>query len=345
MIAAKRLRFHLPRVFPTWGADPEFFLRNGKELLPAFEFLPDKGGAALTRDSHRIYWDGFQAEWSYFGHEHFDCIQTHCAYQQYAMFDLLTAARKKYPESRLTLENVVRVPEKMLKDAEEPFVQLGCMPSMNAYNAKGKPVADGRTLKYRFAGGHIHFGYEDRDYCHEHASKFVKTLDKILGVWSVGAAKSFDNPLRRVYYGLAGEYRLPKHGFEYRTLSNFYYVHPGVFNLVHNIARACTKLTRSGHDNMWVSTDDMVQEAINNCDTKLAARILKLNKSMFMYLLKLEGFATPRRRAAYNVGMNGVEAVVKNPDNIETNWMLDRKVGGWPFESLDTWHTLTNKQQ
>src|ERR1700678_2515194 len=43
------------------GADPEMFVFAGEKLLPAFAFLPKKGGNTT------VYWDGFQAEWKYSG--------------------------------------------------------------------------------------------------------------------------------------------------------------------------------------------------------------------------------------------------------------------------------------
>lgn len=55
-----------------------------------------------------------------------------------------------------------------------------------------------------------------------HREKLVPLLDILLGNTSVLIDRDPHAAERRKVYGRAGEYRLPKHGLEYRTLSNFW---------------------------------------------------------------------------------------------------------------------------
>lgn len=336
---------------PTVGADPEMFVKSGAKLLPAFEFLPakekgipvyhkvwDRGKLVIAN----IYWDGFQAEWR---HPYGDsCLVFLTMKQQAAMRALLKAARKHDDKARLTLESVVKVPQAILKSENDQYIALGCLPSLNAYDDSGIHVENPRELGYRFAGGHIHLGQQDgREVGETKMNTVVRNLDSVLGVWAVGAAASFDNPIRRRYYGKAGEYRAPKYphkthefingrmeevdaepkqGVEYRTLSNFHLSSPYVFNMVYEIARLVYQLSWSQAFSLWASDEFETRTAINECDVKMARGILKRNQGMFKWLLKHKPIASQLVNTIYKTGLNGIESVVKDPEDIEKNWEL-----------------------
>jgi hypothetical protein len=301
----------------TYGADPEMFVFSGQKLLPAFEFLPCKSPHT------RRFWDGFQAEWRY--NESEFCLDLFVLKTQTQMHALLKAARKYDAAAKLSLASVVRIPQSLLDSADDPYVELGCLPSWNAYGRDGLDVENPRALKFRFAGGHMHFGGWQRPPCHE---KIVKTLDAILGVWSVGAAKNLDIPCRRRYYGLAGEYRKPFYepdevfGVEWRTLSNFWLCHPGIMHLVWEIGRKAVQLACSTKPNLWAAGEEEVQEAINNCDVRLAAKILTRNRPMFNAMFADKRWSDKVRAKTFSVGLDGVESVVSKPHDIEDNWDL-----------------------
>jgi hypothetical protein len=264
----------------TLGADPEIFVYSGLKLKPAWEFLPAKGKDVM------IYWDGAQAEWKY-NHEGAHCQNNLVKYTRERLMELNSVALQADAKARLSLKNVVRVPQAVLDNAHPRHVELGCEPSCNAYDMRGKPVADPRKLPYRFAGGHFHFGTwttQKPNYL-----KIVKTLDNILGVWSVGVARNMDNPIRRQYYGLAGEYRKPKYadglGVEYRVLSNFWLQSPAVMQLTWDIGRLCVRLAHSRYGNLWAGNQDETIETINNCDFQQAEKIMKRNEPMFRWML------------------------------------------------------------
>lgn len=210
------------------GSDPEMFIEDKDGVVvPAFTFLgskkePNKGTVPADNSNSRvnnIYWDGFQAEFDTTANEclgwHSDSIRQGIA----GLYDLLPKGAK------LSTKPTIDVPPSMLLEAKEEHVQFGCMPSYNVYGMKGLAL-DGRDVPFRSAGGHIHFGIGKQT--HESVAPMIKALDAILGVACVSLFAGIDDPRRRTMYGLAGEYRLPDHGVEYRTLSNAWMCHPAI---------------------------------------------------------------------------------------------------------------------
>ena len=307
---------HLERIF-TLGADPEFFVYKDEKLVPAFTFLPEKGG------NTSLFWDGFQAEFTMPTYPH--CIGLHGCDVHRRLRELQIAMVKKLgEEAKIVLNNVVRVPNDMLEEAYDVHVALGCSPSMNAYGMKGTKVTNPRELKYRFAGGHMHFGGFPGNFTHH--TKFVKALDKVIGVWGVGAAQKLDNSIRREYYGLAGEYRPTKYpdsrGVEYRTLSNFYFCHPAIHQLTWEIARKAMYMAEDRSIDAWASTDEETIKCINDCDVDLAKRILKRNEPILKWALESSMWSKKEINYALVVGQKGVGEIIGKPDDIARNWKL-----------------------
>lgn len=317
------------------GLDPEIFVTSNGKLVPAYEFLPDKHSPVIVRGSHYAtyqvfgvndystyaYWDGFQAEFR--TGAAFKCLMFMTLYTQQGLKSILDAAKAKFPNAKLSLNSVMRVPLKTREEAFDPFVTLGCDPSMNAYDLSGIEVKNPRKLPYRFAGGHMHFG---EDYMQKNHVKVVKALDKILGLWSVGAAQSFDNPIRRKYYGLPGEYRTPQHGLEYRVLSNFWLSSPIILHAAWEIGRRAVYLAQTEYDELWVAPEEMVIEAIANGDVKIAHQLLKLNKPIFMWMMKGRGWSESTIAKLFDIGLNGIESVIDDPEAIEKNWLFGETI-------------------
>lgn len=299
----------------TLGADPEMFLFSGNKLIPAYEFLPAKG------DGHMMYWDGFQAEWKY-NHEGAHCQNNLVLYTRENLKKLEKLAKAKDPQARLSLTNVVRIPKDTLETAHPLHVELGCQPSWNAYKMRGEAVINPRKLAYRFAGGHMHFGTWTP--YRPNYEKIVKTLDSILGVWSVGVAQHMDNSIRRKYYGLAGEYRKPKYaagyGVEYRVLSNFWLASPSILQLTWDIGRMCVRLAGSRYGKLWAGNEAETIDVINNCDHDRARKILARNAPMFTWMLKQVYRRPESIKKAFDVCNQGLESIVPNPDDFKKNW-------------------------
>jgi hypothetical protein len=282
-------------------------------IIPAFKFLPDK-------DSGNMYWDGFQAEWRY---DHgFKRIPDMIGAIKESLRELITKAKAVYPYARIALTNIVRLNQHELAEIPTEFLELGCMPSRNVYGMSGTHVDDPRTLPYRFAGAHMHFGFRKQP----NYVEVVKTLDKILGVWSVAAAGELDATDRRRYYGLAGEHRLPKYGkrmfgLEYRVLSSFYLCDPAVTQAVWEIAKQCVNLSFSKLSQLWVIPQEEVISTINNCDLETARFWLGKNQGMFNWLVS--DIEKDKEGLLLNMAMQGIRNIFPEPYDpfqVEGNW-------------------------
>lgn len=299
----------------TLGADPEIFVFDGLKLLPAFQFLPPKEAGS------DIYWDGFQAEWK------LDYTGRHCQnnmvyFMREALMNLHSLAKQHSSRARLSAVNVVRIKDEILQKADVRHVELGCMPSFNAYRLKGTPVLDPRKLTHRFAGGHMHFGEWTIPPPYK---KIVKTLDNILGIFSIGAARHIDNPIRRQYYGLPGEYRMPKYegnayGVEYRTLSNFWITAPSIQQLIWDLGRMAVRLSCSPkYGKLWATNEDEVKETILHSDVKQAERIIQRNLPMLNWMLK-QRYSDHATEKALQVFHQGIESVIPDVNDFPENW-------------------------
>lgn len=303
----------------TFGSDPELFVVDEKDkVIPAWEFLPSK------KNNPVAYWDGFQAE---FRTDIATCLAYHVDYIREGMLAVYHKAIKHNAKAKLSIDSVVDVPIETLLNEEDEHVVLGCDPSFNAYGNSGQNPGDGRDLSFRFAGGHIHIGTAKRSKAE--FEEIIKAMDATIGVASVGLFASFDKPVRRAFYGLAGEYRLPPHGVEYRVLSNAWLMHPAIAHLTFDFARAGARLGAAGLLKSGIEgySEERIQDIINGLDVKAAKAYLKENKDFFTAMLKVcypanTDVAAKRAMTAFN---EGAETVVKDPKDLVKNWSLTGK--------------------
>lgn len=313
------------------GCDPEIFVVQGATVLPAYKYLPGKHHAleegehvmdtyANNHTAHaKVFWDGVQAEFSMRPET---CLSWLGDNVQLGLSMILKEARKVAPDARLTLTNVLTYPEGERLKAKREHVELGCSPSMNAYGMGGERPGDGRKLPVRFAGGHKHITSARMM---KEPEAGVKFLDATLGIWSVGAAQGIDNPIRRRFYGLAGEFRPTKYGLEYRVLSNFWLAHPAVFHLSFELTRLFTNVFDSSVEGEWISDEMEVVNAINRCDVLAARRILERNAAtLTRWLSETSGFDS---EPILEVAKRGVLNTIPNARDVESNWRL-----GWDWE-------------
>lgn len=257
------------------GADPEIFVEhaNGK-LFNAFEFLPDKFHPLMTKEEgQKFYWDGFQAEFNIVpSPDVTECLRS----IRYGLKAILDEARKSDSGAKLSLSTVVSTPLDVLKSLPEKYVEFGCTPSYNLYQVKGLGL-DGANVPHRFAGGHIHFGINHLGVRAKTIEKIVANLDNILAVTCVSLFEEHDNPIRRQYYGLVGEYRLPPHGMEYRTLSNAWMFHPLIADTVLKLAHLIAQTIIDGKEFEWKTSTSEVIEVVLTSNVEKARAILKRN--------------------------------------------------------------------
>ncbi len=234
---------------------------------------------------------------------------------------VLERVRKVDPAATLSLSSVLHVDQGTLDSASPEHVAFGCNPSLNAYGVSGEVIGDPRSLPFRFAGGHIHMGGE---FPKPHVD-IVKAIDRVVGVACVGMFAEFDSPLRRRFYGLAGEYRRPKHGLEYRTLSNAWLAHPALAFWVFDMCRAAKALVDLNLTTLLPSEDDTkIQSLINNCDVKGARRYAKKYESLYRFLCK-EYYTNAQETGDLTMALilKGIGSVLPSPLTIESAWQLD----------------------
>lgn len=318
------------------GADPEIFVVDkNNNLIPAPMFLGSKKNPYRTNNgehgNYTCYWDGFQCEFTTWSGSCLAWLVDSC---YHGLKGVLNHARNKFPDARLSLDPVMFIPPELLNTYPDDVVEFGCMPSLNAYGIKTS-IPDGRSVPFRSSGGHMHFGMKAK-LDNATAINMVKGLDAILGVASVSLFAGIDNPLRRDFYGLPGEYRLPKHGLEYRPLSCAWLAHPLIMNMVFDLGRKALMIGRSGFiKNLWDVTEEEVINCMRMSDVNLARDILKrpknenLLRKIFVscYSYDIGSINSDSTTALFNVFYNGMTSVLKDPYNIEGNWRLNKPMG------------------
>lgn len=310
------------------GSDPEIFAETETGVIvPAFDFLGSKQDPTRFENSkdhpefgqywqNNIYWDGFQAE---FETKAMHCAAWHIDSIYNGLLGLYQALKKHNPNAKLSSKTVMDIPPSMLHTAKPEHVAFGCSPSYNVYGMKGLSVP-GHMVNYRASGGHIHFGCGELK--PEVLSRIVKGLDTVLGVACVSLFANYDDPRRRQMYGLAGEYRTPKHGLEYRTLSNAWLFHPLLTNLVFDLSRAVFSVAEQDLIKFWNASEEETIKCINTCDVDLAREILKRNKKFFKKILGIYYQSTSKQDAAFRWFIEGADSIIQNMNDIETNWCL-----------------------
>lgn len=258
---------------PKMGTDPEFFVSHQGVPVGAFQLLPAKNEVG---DQHP-FWDGFQAEVR---------MYAHTCHTEMMRLELAPSIRsfKLLHNLEIRPTPVWRVPDELLLGAPEHFVMLGCDPSLNAYQMRGRRVDNYRELKWRFAGGHIHFNLSKKaDKKDEKLIlSIVKALDTFLAIPCVCLFQNYDKPIRRKYYGLAGEFRLPPHGLEYRSLSNGWCLHPRSSQLVLDMARWVFQLGYLGWAKYLQATPQRdVVEIVNWHDVAAAKQFMDVHRQMY----------------------------------------------------------------
>ena len=205
-----------------FGCDPELFLTIGKDIVPCVGLLPGtkadpfpvpKSGVGLM-----VQEDGVTCEFNL----------APCTANQFTthvnqgMLEL-----KKYVKSVIPTANVLITPSRTFTAKEldsEQAMTLGCDPDCIAWNRGDirKPPGIKAIGLNRFAGGHLHFGY-DKENCTVPPWALIQYIE----VMGYGPLMYLDpQGARRKFYGQAGLYREKSYGVEYRTPSNFWVSNP-----------------------------------------------------------------------------------------------------------------------
>ena len=212
-----------PKIY--MGADPEAFVVNDKDEIVGSELvIPDD---PISTGQGKIIRDGVQIE--------FNPSPGRCREDMgYFLGRLLTAAAAAANAKgfRISLRQADDITPENLAELSPEVRRFGCDKSFNTY-FEDSPAGslDGDIYLRRACGGHIHVSptrtifasVKAGDYVDvDKRTRLVPIFDVLVGNTCVLIDRDEHQVERRKYYGRAGEYRLPKYGIEYRTLSNFW---------------------------------------------------------------------------------------------------------------------------
>lgn len=271
-------------ISPNLGCDPEFFFKQGGEVIGAEKVLP-KGGLMSSNSVYsgsKLIIDGVQAE---LNPAPSTCRALLSNNIVVCLCTLEETLKKQDKGVTVDFSRTVEISKEKLMELEEDSRKFGCAPSSSIYrNATALKIAkvDPTEYRTRAAGGHIHFGKGPsnselyRALTTDH-KKTVAMLDLICGNTSVLIDRDKGNIERRKVYGRAGEFRLPAHGLEYRTLSNYWLTSYPLMSFAFGMARLAVQLIADPkeHDNYFKAFTSKVKpkkikDAINNNDFDLA---------------------------------------------------------------------------
>lgn len=262
------------------GCDPELFLVKNGKVVGAEKVIP-KEGLRSTFNNASVVIDGVQVE---LHPNPSQCRQSLSLFLMSSLEALQRRINEVDPEIRVSFDPHVEVSETELDSLSPECKLLGCSPSLNIYGFSDLGV-DPATYRRRSAGGHIHIGFTSgKDSplwnCRE---RVVAVLDVLLGSFCVMLDRDPYAAERRKVYGRAGEYRLPPHGLEYRTLSNFWLRSYPLFSLVMAQARQAVGVSyTSRHAEMGTLYDnapytDLESELFARVDPQMARAAINEN--------------------------------------------------------------------
>lgn len=263
------------------GADPEFFFvdKNGN-TVGSEKIIPLNGGFKTIAGN--IIVDGVQAE---LNPRSSTCRQSFSNFI-HTQVEVIRSALRKHKGISVTLSPMVDVSKEELMSLSEGSRTFGCAPSFNVDKTMELKIKSRDALTYlkRSAGGHIHLGCVGMA-CMQNVPEFVNILDIVVGNTCVLLDRDVGNIERRKTYGMAGEFRLPKHGIEYRTLSNFWLRHYTVMSFVMSLARVSVAIANSPtvRKQFLDAVDiEQVRKAINNNNFSLALKNFNKIKGLFV---------------------------------------------------------------
>jgi hypothetical protein len=213
------------------GTDPELFLRSRStgQIVGSEVVIPAEGlKRSVYHGAPIIVRDGVQVE---IHPDYATCRESVAQSLHSGLTVLRDYLKNTNPDLDICYDTTVEVSEEQMSVLSHESQILGCMPSRNAYDSFHVESTPG--FRRRSAGGHFHIGLKNLVLFEKGAGecrpdlmsireRMVPLLDILVGNTAVLVDRDPLAAERRKMYGRAGEYRLPDHGLEYRTLSNFW---------------------------------------------------------------------------------------------------------------------------
>lgn len=230
---------------PYLGCDPEFFFERGGQVIGAEKVLtPDHkivstsykyDGPSGVKDEKFVL-DGVQVELN----PRPNTCRANLGNEIAAAFRALKVHLKSMGDVTASFKTVVEVSKEELDSLSDKAKVFGCAESLNTYDKAACVGVDASTYLKRSAGGHIHLGLAGDASMMAARERLIPILDVFVGNTCVLIDRDPEQIERRKVYGRAGEYRLPLHGVEYRTLSNFWLRAYPLMSMVMGLSRqAC----------------------------------------------------------------------------------------------------------
>lgn len=291
----------IQKPYVSLGCDPEFFFEKKGDIIGSEKVIDiEKGINALYG---KVICDGVQVE---INPTAANCRQT-LAHNIGACLMTVYSKMQADPELKTNFKPTVEIKKAELDTLAEKSKIFGCAPSKTVGTVKNEITVDPKEYMYRSAGGHIHIGknklpsqylntydnwgniiegkvknppYSRDKHIHDildTPERLVPILDIIIGNTCVLIDRNEGNIERRKVYGRAGEHRTPKHGLEYRTLSNFWLHSYPLMSFVMSLTRfavgICVDSTEQDNYEQellsLISMED-IHKAINENDFDLA---------------------------------------------------------------------------
>lgn len=254
----------------VWGSDPEAFFQREGQIIGSERLIPKRGFASR---GNKIIRDGVQFELNPAPRRTVEELGRNIG----VLYGQLQQYLDRNPGVSCCFDGLVEVSKTELDSLSQETRVLGCMPSHNFYGTKPIDV-DPLLYRKRSSGGHIHMGlslpiYSKYDKsANDHRSRLVPLCDILVGQLSVLLDRDPGAAERRENYGRAGEYRLPSHGLEYRTTSNFWLRDYILMSFVFGMAGFAISVLDA-----TLQGNDLEQELANVVDIERVARAINTN--------------------------------------------------------------------
>lgn len=327
-------------ISPMLGCDPEFFFKSKGEVIGAEKFIPEEGIAhdANHGGQSKFIIDGVQAE---LNPSPSNC-RANLANEIAACFNMLSKQiTKSGKDISVDFSRTIEISKENLMELNEKAREFGCAPSMSTNKKKAAikiNKIDPMEYRIRAAGGHIHIGKTDfnkgltRALTTDHI-KTVNMLDILCGNTAVLVDRDEGNIERRKVYGRAGEFRLPEHGLEYRTLSNFWLTAYPLMSFSFGMARLAVQLVadeRHSDEFYEAFTSSVkakkIRDAINNNDFDLAMENFKRIEKLMLEVLSNTG-------SRYAIDASNIKEFYYFVDKIKTKgltyWFKQEPLQHW----------------
>jgi hypothetical protein len=245
----------------TIGADPEvFFATQDGQIVPSEYVISGEKSAPkpINERGFFILNDNIMAEFNIppakTKEEFYDNIQEALSFLAQKALDAGDLEVKITPTALLTPDEL---------SACSKGWEFGCEPDECIYNSSFEEGTILLEQGYRFAGGHVHIGYDKQQFPNIER-RLVEVLDLLL---SIPFVVLDDDKLRRSIYGKAGRFRIKDYGLEYRSLSNYWLKYKELTEFVFEQAQLAVRIVTENLDNKIVED---LNSIIDNSDVEAA---------------------------------------------------------------------------